>query len=311
VRRNTSTIDHGAGDHGAGDLALVNVTAAALLIGVLIVMLCCTRRSKASAQLRSPPPKLPPRGPRLTSLGLWFSAVVVLQLLLPPSPAAAAEFTPEQRQAIEAVIRDYLTKNPEVMLDALQAAEDKIKSESHINASAALAARRHEVFDDPDSPIAGNPKGDATLVEFFDYRCPYCKQVVPAIEALLAEDRQLRFVYKEFPVLGPDSVTAARAALAARKQGKYDAMHRALMGLKGQINEAAVFKLASSVGLDVERLKHDMAAPDIDRMLKANDNLAKALEIRGTPGFVIGDEIVPGAISLDALKQLIAAARHK
>ena len=98
-----------------------------------------------------------------------------------------------------------------------------------------------------------------TLVEFFDYRCPYCKQVVPAIDALLAEDKQLRFVYKEFPVLGPDSVLAARAALAARKQGKYDAMHRALMTMKGQINEAAMFKVAGSVGLDVERLKRDMA----------------------------------------------------
>jgi len=227
------------------------------------------------------------------------------------SAAAAAEFTPEQRRAIEAIIRDYLTKNPELMLDVLQAAEDKIKAESRDKASAALAARRREIFDDPDAPIAGNPKGDATLVEFFDYRCSYCKQVEPAIEALIAEDRQLKFVYKEFPVLGPDSVTAARAALAARKQGKYDAMHRALMGLKGQINEAAVFKLASSVGLDVERLKRDMAASDIDRMLKANENLAKALDIRGTPGFVIGNQIVPGAISLDALRQLIEVARQK
>jgi protein-disulfide isomerase len=249
------------------------------------------------------------RAPRLWSLGLWLGALALL--VLTPAPSLAAEFTPAQRQAIEAMIRDYLTKNPEVMLDALQAAEDKIKSDSRGKASAALATRRHEVFDDPDAPIAGNPKGDATLVEFFDYRCPYCKQVEPAIEALVAEDRQLRFVYKEFPVLGPESVTAARAALAARQQGKYDLLHRALMGLKGQINEAAVFKVASSVGLDVERLKRDMAAPDIDRILKANGNLAEALDIRGTPGFVIGDEIVPGAISLDALKQLIDAARHK
>jgi protein-disulfide isomerase len=286
----------------------VIVAAAASLIGVFFVMLFGTRRSTASADETSPP-----RYPRLWTIGLWVSAGLAL---MPPTvllggPAAAAEFTPEQRQAIEAILRDYLTKNPEVMLDALQAAEDKIKSESHDKASAALATRRHEIFDDPDAPVAGNPKGDVALAEFFDYRCPYCKQVEPALEALLAEDRQLRFVYKEFPVLGPDSVTAARAALAARKQGKYGAMHRALMELKGQINEAAVFKLASSIGLDVERLKRDMAAPDIDRMLKANLNLAGALDIRGTPGFVIGNEIVPGAISLDALKQLIDTARHK
>jgi protein-disulfide isomerase len=233
-------------------------------------------------------------------------------LALPPiAPTAAAEFTPEQRRAIEAVIHDYLTNNPELMLDLLQAAQDKLKGESRDKAAAALVDRRREPLDDPDSPVAGNPKGDVSLVEFFDYRCPYCKQVEPALEALLAKDKQLRFVYKELPVLGPDSITAARAALAARKQGKYDAMHRALMMVKGQIDEAAVTKVASSVGLDVERLKADMAAPEVDRALKANLKLAEALDIHGTPGFVIGDEIVPGAVSLDELKRLIEAARRK
>jgi protein-disulfide isomerase len=263
-----------------------------LLIGVVIVMLFCTRS----------------RPPRLWTIGLWVGAVLAL---MPASPAQAAEFTAEQRQAIEAIIRDYLQKNPEALLDALQAAEDKVKGEAHDKASLALAARRHEVFDDPDAPVAGNPQGNASLVEFFDYRCPYCKQVEPALEALLVGDRQLRFVYKEFPVLGPESVSAARAALAARKQDKYDAMHHALMALKGQIDDAALFRVAGSVGLDVERLKRDMAAPDIDRMLKANINLAGALDIRGTPGFVIGNEIVPGAISLEALKGLIDTARRK
>jgi protein-disulfide isomerase len=222
----------------------------------------------------------------------------------------AAEFTPQQRKAIEEIIHDYLTNNPDLMLDVLQAAQDKLKGESREKAAAALVEHRRELFEDPDAPVGGNPKGDVSLVEFFDYRCPYCKQVVPAIDALLAKDKQLRFVYKEFPVLGPDSVTAARAALAARKQGKYDAMHRALMSLKGQMDEAAVFKAAGSVGLDVERLKRDMAAPEIDRMLKANSSLAEALEIRGTPAFVVGDEIVPGAIGLDTMRQLVDAARR-
>ena len=272
-------------------------------------MLFCTGRSKTPAPSRLPPRLWSAGRWRRVCLGLLLSAAVLGAL--PSAPAAAAGFTPEQNRAIEAVVRDYLTKNPGVIIDALQAAEDKIKAESRDKASSALATRRREVFDDPDAPISGNPKGNATLVEFFDYRCPYCKQVVPAIDALIAEDRQLRFVYKELPVLGPDSVTAARVALASRKQGKYDAMHRALMALKGQMDEAAVFKVAGSVGLDVERLKRDMAAPDIDRMLKANENLAKALDIRGTPAFVIGDEIVPGAISRDALRQLIEASRQK
>ena len=261
-----------------------------------------TRRS-ASAD-----PMSPRRAYRLWTLGLCCGVVLAL---LPLRSATAAEFTAEQRLAIEAIVRDYLAKNPEMLLEVLQAAEDKLKGEAHDKASATLAARRREVFDDPDAPVAGNPQGDASLVEFFDYRCPYCKQVEPALEALLAEDQHLRFVYKEFPVLGPESVSAARAALAARQQGKYEALHRALMGFKGQLDEAAVFKVASSVGLDVVRLKRDMAAPEIDRMLKANLSLAAALDINGTPGFVIGDEIVPGAISLDALKQLIATARQK
>jgi protein-disulfide isomerase len=245
---------------------------------------------------------------RLRTIALWVGAVLAL---MPASPVGAAEFTAEQRQAIEGIIRDYLQKNPEALLDALQAAEDKAKGEAHDKGLAALAARRHEVLDDPDAPVAGNPQGNASLVEFFDYRCPYCKQVEPSLEALLTADRQLRFVYKEYPVLGPESVTAAKAALASRKQDKYDEMHRTLMALKGQIDDAAVFRVAGSVGLDIERLKRDMAAPDIDRMLKANSNLATALDIRGTPGFVIGNEIVPGAISLEALKQLIDTARKK
>ena len=238
-----------------------------------------------------------------------LAAAVIAAIPLRALPAA--DFSPDQRKAIEAIIRDYLTKNPDVLLDALQAAEDKMKGDAKDKVAQALSTRRREIFEDPDTPIAGNPNGDVSLVEFFDYRCPYCKQVEPSLEALLSEDRQLRLVYKEFPVLGPESVTASKAALAARKQGKYDAFHRALMVLKGQINDTAVFKTAESVGLDVDRLKRDMAAPEITRALKANTELADALDIRGTPGFVVGNEIVPGAIDLASLKQLIATARKK
>jgi protein-disulfide isomerase len=245
----------------------------------------------------------------------WGCAAVLLAFAviaaIPLQASSAADFTPDQRKAIEAIIRDYLTKNPEVLIDALQAAEDKMKGDARDKAAQALSTRRREIFDDPDTPVAGNPNGDVSLVEFFDYRCPYCKQVEPSLEALLGEDRQLRLVYKEFPVLGPESVTASKAALAARKQGKYDVFHRALMALKGQINDTAVFKTAESVGLDVDRLKRDMAAPEISRALKANTELADALDIRGTPGFVVGNEIVPGAIDLASLKQLIATARKK
>ena len=236
---------------------------------------------------------------------------MLVLLALPLRPLVAADFTPDQRQAIEGIIRDYLTKNPEVIIDALEAAKEKLSKDAHDKAGAALASRRQEIFQDPATPVGGNPKGDVSLVEFFDYRCPYCKQVEPSLEALLGQDPQLRFVYKEMPVLGPVSTIAARVALAARSQGKYDAFHRAMMGTKGQIDEATVFKVAGSVGLNIDRVKRDMNAPEVDRALKANLELADALDIRGTPGFVIGDEIVPGAVDLGTLKQLIADARKK
>ena len=238
--------------------------------------------------------------------------VLLVALATAARPAAAAdEFTPDQRHAVEAIVKDYLTKNPDVLLDALQAAEDKIKADAHNKAAAALVSNRQALLDDPQSPVAGNPKGDVSIVEFFDYRCPYCKQVEPSLEALLGQDRQLRFVYKEYPVLGADSKVAARAALASRKQGKYDALHRALMALKGKIDETAIMKTAASVGVDVERLKQDMKSQDIDSEIKANYELADSLDIHGTPGFVIGNEVVPGAIGIEDMKQLIETARHK
>jgi protein-disulfide isomerase len=171
--------------------------------------------------------------------------------------------------------------------------------------------RRREIFDDPATPVGGNPQGDVTVVEFFDYQCPYCKQVRPAIQKLLDQDRKLRFVYKEFPVLGEQSDIAAHAALAARLQGKYEAFHDVLMAAKGRISEDAVFRIAGSVGLDVDRLKHDMTNPEIDQSLSANRALAKALDLRGTPGFIIGDHVIPGAIDLDALKTMVADARKR
>jgi len=234
-----------------------------------------------------------------------FAALALACALLAAVPLrsiAAAEFTPEQRKAIEAMIHDYMMQHPDVLLDALRAAEDAKTNQ-------ALSDHRHEIFDDPATPVGGNPQGDVTIVEFFDYRCPYCKQVQPSLQALLDEDRKLRFIYKEMPVLGAPSVTTAHAALAARLQGKYEHFHAAMMATKGQITDEVVYQVAGSVGLDVDRLKRDMAAPEIEQALKANLALASALEIRGTPGFIIGDHIVPGAIDLEALKNLVADAR--
>ena len=224
-------------------------------------------------------------------------------------PVRAADLPTEQRQAIEGIIHDYLLHNPDVLIEALRGAEERLNHEADANATKVLSDRRSEIFDDPATPVGGNPRGDVTIVEFFDYRCPYCKQVLPSLQALLKEDRKLRFLYKEMPVLGPQSVTAAHAALAAQRQGKYEAFHTAMMATKGQITEETVYKVAGSVGLDVDRLKQDMKAPEIEQALKANLALASALNIHGTPGFIIGDHIVPGAIDLDSLKSMVADAR--
>jgi len=235
--------------------------------------------------------------------------MLVLAAMLAPRVARAQDFTADQKKAIEGIVRDYLASHPEVLVDALQAADDKLKGEARDKAALALAAHKKDVFDDPNSPVAGNPKGDVTLVEFFDYRCPYCKQVEPALEKLVAEDRQLKLVYKEFPVLGPESEIAAHVALAAKKQGRYDAFHRAMMATPGHIDEAAIYKVAASVGLDGERLKQDMKSSDVAAELKSNAALGDKLDIGGTPAFIIGDTIIPGAISLEGLKQQIATAR--
>jgi protein-disulfide isomerase len=228
-----------------------------------------------------------------------------------PRSVGAADITPAQRQAIEGIIHDYLVQNPDVLIEALRKAEEKMSHDAEDKASRALVDRQQEIFDDPATPVGGNPKGDVAIVEFFDYRCPYCKQVQPAIQSLLDQDRNLRFVYKELPVLGPQSVVAAHAALAARQQGKYEAFHSAMMATKGQIGDDTVYRVAGSVGLDVDRLKQDMATPEIVQAVKANLALANALDIHGTPAFIVGDHIVPGAIDLDALKDLVADARKR
>jgi len=228
-----------------------------------------------------------------------------------PASGAADDLPLAQREAIEGIIHDYLMHNPDVLIEALRGAEDRLNREADAKAATVLNDRRSEIFDDPSTPVGGNPRGDVTIVEFFDYRCPYCKQVLPSLQTLLKEDQKLRFVYKEMPVLGPQSVTAAHAALAAQQQGKYEAFHNAMMATKGQITDDTVYKVAGSVGLDVGRLKQDMSTPEVEKSLKANLALADALNIRGTPGFIVGKHIVPGAVDLDSLRNMVADARKE
>ncbi len=237
-----------------------------------------------------------------------LSGALFLCALL-PLPAAAEDATAGSRAAIEQIIHDYLLQHPEVVIEALQAAKDKEEQQSAARARQALTERRAELVDDPTAPIGGNPHGDVTLVEFFDYRCPSCKEVEPSLEALIREDGRIRVVYKEFPVLGKPSVFASRMALAARLQGRYAAFHTAMMAARGQIDDDVVLKVAAAAGVDVEKAKADMAKPEISQIIKRNYDLAEALGIQGTPAFVIGGEMIPGAIDIATLREKIAAAR--
>jgi protein-disulfide isomerase len=249
-----------------------------------------------------------------------ISILLVAGACVAAAPAVRAQsssplgstLTPGQKTAVEQVIHDYLLSHPEVMIDALRAAKLQQQRQTEEHAQQALKARHNEVFDDPASPVGGNIHGDVTIVEFFDYRCPYCKRVQPFIEAMLKQDAGLRIVYKEFPILGAPSVFAARVAFAAQKQGKYDAFHKAMMATPGEaeINENVVMRVAHSVGLDIDRVTADMRAPEIDAALRHNYALAEALAINGTPGIIIGDEIIHGAADIDTLKQAVANARE-
>ncbi|MBW8728935.1 MAG: DsbA family protein, partial [Inquilinus limosus] len=166
-----------------------------------------------------------------------------------------------------------------------------------------------EIFRSASSPVIGNAQGDVTLVEFFDYQCGYCKRAQPDLERLVKQDTGLKVVLKEFPILGPASVTAARASLAAKMQGKYLEFHTKMMGLKGQLTDQVIYDTAQQVGLDLDKLKQDMNDASVVAELRANMDLAQALGVQGTPAFVINDQIIPGAVGFDALKSEIDKER--
>lgn len=232
---------------------------------------------------------------------------------IPAALAGAHAFTPEQTDAIRAIIREYLTRNPDVILEAIEALKARDQADAESRARRALVSRQADLLNDPGSPVAGNPKGDVTIVEFFDYRCPYCKRVHPTIQALLRDDKNLRFVYKEWPILGESSVYAARAALAARSQGKYISFHGALMEVRGNLDEAAVHRAAAAAGLDDSQLKRDMEAQaaELDQIFARNNDLARSLGITGTPAFVIGDVIIRGATDMDSMRKVVADVRRR
>jgi protein-disulfide isomerase len=254
-----------------------------------------------------------------------YIAWLVLPLIVVGSVAAWLAFDPGFRRGhqiadhstdappkdeLERRIHDYLMAHPDVITQSVNQLEARQRTKDETEVQAIVKSRADEIFRDPATPVSGNPNGDVTLVEFFDYNCPYCRQVASVMTKAEQADPQLRIAYKEFPILGPNSTFAAKAALAANKQGKYVAFHKALYEVHGAVDPGKVKEAAMAVGLDMDRLNADMADPAIRAEIDRNFTLAQALRINGTPGFVMGDQILRGATDLEALQGMIRAARE-
>lgn len=220
-------------------------------------------------------------------------------------PADKPDLPVEQ---IERIVRDYLMREPEVVYEALQELQRRQEVAAAERRKAAIVAHRDELLNDSATPFAGDAEAEVTLVEFFDYRCTYCRRVVGSVQALLESEDDFKVAFKEFPVLGEDSVRAAQAALASREQDLYVPFHLALMQAS-DLSHAGIMQVARDVGLDTDKLVEDMQDPAIQRAIEANYALADKLGIEGTPAFVIGDRLVPGAVGQAQLKQLIDEQR--
>ena len=237
---------------------------------------------------------------RMLALALVAGGLIAGGLHLRPAFAdepkiADKVFSADQKKAIEEVIKDYLVNNPEVFLEVQQALEAKMDKIQAEKLKVALSENAKDIYRDPDGAVAGNPNGKVTVVEFFDYNCGYCKKSFADIAKLIAAEPDIRFVFKELPILAKASEEASKVALAARLQGKYWDMHRAIFESKAPANEANALKLAEKLGLDMAKLKADMNGPTVKAELDKTKQLANKMGINGTPHFLVGDRPIPGA----------------
>jgi len=249
---------------------------------------------------------------RFAPFGAALAFAVLASVMVFNPGAGRAEDPPlsdKQQEAVKKIVHDYLVEHPEAIVEAIGALREKERLAAEASAKKTLAERRKDLVDDPNSQVFGNPKGDVTIVEFFDYHCPYCKAMTDSVLDMVKGDGKVRLVMKELPILGPDSVFASRAAIASRQQNLYPEFHTALMHLRAPLSEATVMQTAASVGLNVERLKKDMTDRQVEAIISANIDLARALNIDGTPGWVFGDKMSSGAMSPEAFKQLIEDER--
>ena len=228
--------------------------------------------------------------------------------------AAMAEdgLNTSQKKEVEALVQEYILKNPEILMRAIQEYQIRQRAAERERAKENLAKLKADFQQSPLSPVIGNPDGDVTIVEFFDYRCGYGKKVFPAIQALLKEDGNIRYMLKEYPILGPDSLVATQASLAVwnTQPEKYLDFHSALMNVRGQLSREKIFVVAHKLGLDVQTLVKAMEDIKVTGEINKNGELAESVGITGTPAFIIGNRLVPGAVSKQELEKLVSAARN-
>ena len=244
-----------------------------------------------------------------------FAALIALLVAVPAAaPARAQSFTAEQRSEIERIVKDYLLSHPELLQDVMAELEKRQAQAEAEKHRAAVKEHGAALFASPRQVTLGNPQGDVAVVEFFDYNCSYCKRAMIDMLELIKGDGKLKFVLKEFPVLGDASLQAAQVAAAVRMQDKtggkkYLEFHQKLLSGRGPADKARALAAAKEVGLDVARIEKDMASDEVKATLEESFKLAEALGLNGTPSYVVGNDVVIGAVGLNALKEKINSAR--
>jgi protein-disulfide isomerase len=214
---------------------------------------------------------------------------------------------------LERTVRDYLTKNPDILVEMTNELDKRQAAEQNAQQKKAISENADAIFRSPVSHVAGNPNGDVNLVEFFDYNCGYCRKAMPDVVKLVNQDGKIRLVLKELPIFGDDSEAAAKLALASNKQGKYFEMHQKLFSEPGKADKDKALRVAKELGLDVDQLQKDADDPDIKKALDEAKDLAQKLNLQGTPLYLIGDRVLPGAPDdlFDELKAKVAEVRQK
>jgi len=234
--------------------------------------------------------------------------LMAVTLLLPVS-IQAQEFNPQQTETIKNMIREYLLKNPQALKEAIIGLQAYEQKEQQKAAAQALSDNSASLYRSPYSYVGGNPDGDVTLIEFFDYNCGFCRRSMDDLMTLIKTDSNLKVIFKEFPILSEGSVYAARAALASMKQGKYMEFHMAMMQIRGSADKNNVLEIAEEVGLDVAKLTEEMKQSYINEEISDAQNTASAIGVNGTPAYVVGDRVISGAVGLAELRRQIAEVR--